>query len=100
MAAGRLGFSVEEKILVSAKKRLAAHHGTPSSDPKPVKTEMNQWSNQVMMMPMQGSNQMMPMMVGGFGGFDNSSKGRKGKGGKGATADSGAGIKHKARAAS
>ena len=42
-----------------------------------------------MMMPMHGSNQMMPMMVGGFGGVDNSSKGRKGKGGNGAKAGSG-----------
>ena len=91
MAAGRLGFSVEEKVLEGAKKRLAAHHGNPSCDPKPNKIEMNQWSNQVMMMPMQGSNQMMPMMVGGYGGFDNSSNGRKGngKGGKGAKAGSG-----------
>ena len=90
IAADKLGFNIEDRILVGAQKRLVAYHGTPSTSENSDKCDMTKWStNQSQMM-------MVPMMMGGgsYGGFEGHAShhnvprnmGGKGKGGKGAKA--------------
>ena len=79
IAADKLGFNIDEKVLVGAQKRLAAHHGTPAVVDNTDKVSMNQWHYPSPMEMMH-----MIMESGGYGGVKGG--GGKGKGGKGAKA--------------
>lgn len=81
VAAGRLGFALKEEVLAGAKKRLAAHHGTPKLTGSQNTSGMNPWGDQQMM--------YVPMQMGNLGGYEDFSMGKKAKGGKGAKAGSG-----------